>query len=476
MPLYAQDEGEGEEEGVAYGSRVTGTLNDRNPRAVYTFDGARCEVIAIRLTATDGDLDPVLTVMDTAGTVIASRDDTNGTRDAIEEAVRIPRSDRYYVVVGRFGYRLGSTAGDYELTIERIGVGPASGCVLRYGDSVPNTITHSEQEFYYVFRAERGDILNIQMRRMSGNLDPYIQVVNSAQVVIADNDDAPGGQNARIQNLLIEESGTYVIIASRYGQARGTSTGGFALTVEEAEFSGLANSAQAALNITPGETIEDALTDQQPVKYYAFEAKRDDIVTIRMNQDGGRLDSFVKLLNAGLQELATDDDGGDGKNAQISRFMIPADGTYYIIATRYEGTDAIPTIGRFTLELEFSGNAFDGVPLEVPRLSYGSTVTGYIDDALTEVLYAFWGVEGDVVTVAMNRGDGDLDPVVSILNEDQRALVSDDDGGGEQNARIERYEIRRTGVYYIRATRYAGTESQTNTKGSFIVVLARRFD
>jgi hypothetical protein len=31
-------------------------------------------------------------------------------------------------------------------------------------------------------------------------------------------------------------------------------------------------------------------------------------------------------------------------------------------------------------------------------------------------------------------------------------------------------------VYYIRATRYAGTESQTNTKGSFIVVLARRFD
>jgi hypothetical protein len=76
----------------------------------------------------------------------------------------------------------------------------------------------------------------------------------------------------------------------------------------------------------------------------------------------------------------------------------------------------------------------------------------------------------------MNRGDGDLDPVVSILNSEQRPLVSNDDDGTGQNARVDRFRIPSTGIYYVRAMRYSGSDGPTNTRGSFIVVLARRFD
>ncbi len=477
MTAHAQDSAPSETaSALVYGTHVTGKLDDRTPREVFTFDGLRCEVVAVRLRATGGDLDPVLMVLDSSGQAVASRDDTQGGRDALEEAVRIPKSDHYYVVAGRFGFGLGTTAGDYELDIERIGVSSASGCTLRYGDSIPNTITDDEPQFFYAFQAQRGDILNVEMQRMSGNLDPYLQVVNSQAFVIADNDDWQDTRNARIPNLLIEETGAYIIVASRYGQASGTSTGSFVLTLEEAENSGLGNSVQAAVPMEFGESVQDTLTDDQPVKYFTFEARRDDLVTVTMERDGGRLDAYLKLANAGLQELAADDDGGGGKNAKLSEYLIPADGVYYILATRYEGPDAPPTIGRFKLTLTSQGNAFDGVPQDIQHITYGTTVTGRIDDLTPQALYAFWGVEGDLITLAMNRGDGNLDPVVSVLNAESRPLVSDDDGGGEQNARIDRYKIPSTGVYYIRATRYAGSEAPNNTEGSYIVVLARRFD
>jgi hypothetical protein len=65
---------------------------------------------------------------------------------------------------------------------------------------------------------------------------------------------------------------------------------------------------------------------------------------------------------------------------------------------------------------------------------------------------------------------------VSILNSELNALISDDDSGGGQNARIGEYRIPATGTYYIRATRYTGTTGDPNTEGSFVLVLARRFN
>jgi hypothetical protein len=135
------------------------------------------------------------------------------------------------------------------------------------------------------------------------------------------------------------------------------------------------------------------------------------------------------------------------------------------------------SVGAYRLQLTIEGNAFNGVPANIQHITYGSTVTGTVDDTTTQVLFAFWGVEGDVITTSMSRADGDLDPVLSVLNSDQRPLVSNDDSGQDtQNARIDRYKIPSTGVYYVRATRYSGSNGSTNTHGSFIVVLARRFD
>src|SRR5690606_28986540 len=262
--------------GILYGSTVSGRVDNNNPRQVYFFDGRRGEVVTIDLEVTGGDRDPVLAVFDSRNTLIAALDDSADGRVPVLPALRLPRTDRFYIAVGRFGFGLGTTAGSYTISLERVGVSSASGSMLRYGDQVINSISDMTPQLYYSFRASRGDIVNVRMRRVSGNLDSYLQVVDSNAFVLADNDDTLGSPtpfDSAIEGLVIEEDGTYVIVASRYGQAAGTSAGNFVLTLEEADHSGLGNTPQTALPLRPGETVTGELTNRQFARYHRFQAQ-----------------------------------------------------------------------------------------------------------------------------------------------------------------------------------------------------------
>lgn len=463
--------------GLEPGAVIEGRIDDRNPREVYYIDGLRGEVIQFELTATSGTLDPILSIFDDTGQMIFSRDDTLGNLN-IDQNLTLEKSGRYYIVVGRFGYSLGATSGDYELRMERTGVLSEQGSTLRFGDSVIDTISDTSPQVYYTFQATQGDILTIEMIRASGTLDPYIQVVSSDRFVVADNDDRLGSdtKNARIDTLLIEQTGTYIIVATRYGGVAGDSAGSFALTIDEAENSGIGNSSLAPLPIGYGESIEANLNNEQYERFYTFNARRDDLITISMTRGrNGRLDSYLILANAGFLPMIEDDDGGTGQNAKITEYRIPADGTYFIIATRYSGKEGTSD-GDFVLALETSGNAFDEVPEGVPTINYGTSLTGTINDENPEDLYAFYANQGDAITVSMNRNDGNLDSVLDLLDNFQQRILRDDDGGNGQNSRIERYTIPYTGLYYIRAQRYDGSNGDPNTTGSYVMVLAQRFD
>lgn len=463
-----------EAEVLVLGSLVDGRIDDNTPRVVYVLDGSRGEVVRFRLTATGGDLDPVLTVFDSAGTVLFNHDDWQGRRD-VESMLTFEQNSRYFIVVGRFGYAVGSTAGSYELTVERVGVLSAQGSTLQYGLPVTNTITNTQPQIYYTFYADEGDILNIQMVRSSGTLDPLLQVVDSDRFLMTENDDGDGNtRNAQISNLVISQSGTYIVVATRYGEATGESVGGFVLVVNEGQNSGLGNSSQAPATILMNQTFEGDLTPEQFQRFYRFTAERNQVVTITMERTSfrGQLDAYVILANAGLQPLIEDDDSGSGSNARIARFRIPTSGVYHIIATRFGRAEGA-TYGEFNLTLHDEGMAFADVLETIPRLLYGTSVPDSISDTDPESLYVFWGARGEVVTVSMDRTSGDLDPVLEFLDDDQLRMLRDDDSGANQNARIERHTLPYTGVYYIRASRYEGSAGPSDTTGTFNLVLTR---
>ena len=479
--VMAQEDDDIEPENlIVYGEVISGRINNTTPSVIYHFEGLRGDYLAVRFRATGGDLDPILMILDPDNNIIRMRDDSNGSFDAVADGILIEERGIYTVVVARFGYGVGTTSGSYELSVELIGNSSESGSTMRYGNTVSNTISNEQYELYYTFIASQGDIVNVTMRQRSGDLDPYlrvVQIVNGQAIVLDSSDDVPGlGLDAQIEGLVIPVDGTYVVIASRYGVDTGISAGNFTLTIDEAANSGLGNSAQAAIPIGIGARIEGQLNNDQWARYYRFEARQDDVITISMarpNCQGGCLDTFVSIANAGLVVLAENDDIEDGdQNSLIEDFIIPATGTYYIIATRYLQDEGTST-GTYVLEIEDGGNLFDDVPEGVLRLTYGFSTTGTLDAVTSEVVYAFFGREGDVITISMNRSNGDLDPFLYLLNSDLVILQSNDDNGIDQNALINSYTLPSTGVFYIRATRFS---SDPPTTGSFNLVLAQRVD
>lgn len=469
VPTQAQEFG--------YGISVAGTLNDANPRLVYTLDGLRGDVIAIDLQVNSGNLDPMLTVIGSDGTVLALNDDTvfegRDSRDLHLEALHIPRTDRYSLVVARFGYLLGTTSGSYTLAVNRIGVSSASGSALRYGDSVYNTITDAAPQVYYTFRAARGDTISLRMQRASGDLDPALLLVNSQAQIIADNDDSPGSLDAAINGFVIREAGTYAIIASRFGQAAGRSKGSFVLTLNAGAESGLGRNIEFALPLLPGIPAQGEITENRNAQFYQFEGRKDDVITIRMSRTSGELDTFLALLDPSRREIASDDDGGGGQNSLINQYVLPVDGAYTVVATRFERAQGT-TIGPYQLQLEVSGNAFQNIPEDVPRIEVGTSIQGTITDSESQVIYAFVARQGDVLTITMDRASGNLDARMVVLAADQRPLSSDDDSGEGQNARIETFTAPTTGIYYLVATRYGGTQGDPNTTGDYTLRLTQK--
>jgi len=456
-------------------SIITGRLDNRNSREVYFFEGARGEVIRLKLRATSGNLDPVLTLIDNTGQVILNQDDYFDTLN-VDTTVTLDDNMRYYVVVGRYGYDLGTTIGDYELLIERVGTLSVEGSTLQLGIPVINTITSTQPVVFYTFRANEGDIVDIDMVRSSGTLDPFLQIADRNRFVIATNDDKDNStRNAGVQNLLIEETGTYIIIATRYGEASGDTAGSFVLSINEADGSGLGNNTQAPAPIVANTPIESSLTDEQFERFYVFEALRDDLITVTLDQTSGVLDAYLEIANAGLQVVASDDDSGSGRNARIENFRIPATGVYYIIASRFD-KEVGDTSGNFRLQLVRNGNAFDDVPLEIPRLLYGTTITDEISNEDSDSLFVFWGEINDVITINMNRANGNLDSVLELLNFRQERMLRDDDGGNGNNARISSYSLPYTGLYYIRATRYSGALNDPNTTGVYNLIFNRELN
>ena len=456
MPAAAQ---EGRE--LTYGAAIQDRISHEAIRQVYYFQARRGDVVSVRMTTTGGNLDALLLLLDNTGHLLATSDDEAGMFDAGIDSIQVQEDNFYFIVATRFGQALGVTEGTFELDLERVGVVSESGVYLSYGDSVVGIVNRQNPGVTYVFEAQRGDIVNIDMQRISGNLDSYLRVMNGDGQLVVENDDEEGALDAAIENLLILDPGQYTIVASRFGEEAGTTEGSFVLTLDTAPISGQALTPDAALLLRYGEELSGTLDDEVPMRYYTFGAKRGDIVTIGMTRTGSNLDPLVALLSPTLTVLQEDDDSGPSNNALLQSFIIPETGTYYIQATRFS-RERGDTAGSYTIRL-------DGVSGEAPVVApgtltilYNSTVRGTIDDGHVAIAYAFLGNAGDVITLALNKTSGSLDPALLLFSTQSVELANDDDSGPEKNARIVDFVLPEDGIYYVIATRFEYQDGKTS--------------
>ncbi len=242
-----------------------------------------------------------------------------------------------------------------------------------------------------------------------------------------------------------------------------------------------------------GDTITGTIDDASPEHTYTFTAAEGDVITIAHTVTSGDLDPLLILADANGTFITRDDDSGEGRSSLIRDFIVPADGTYRIIATRYDGANG-DTSGEYTLTLSTAGmpaeapasapaadaDEFGALPdlgsADYTILTDGESADGDISAEVWGVAYVFGGHADDTVSINLARTDGDLALRVELLDQaglmdrsGETALATAEDDEGTGTAHLS-YTLTETAYYVIGVGRVDGMDGTTT--GSYTITLA----
>ncbi|MBX3084900.1 MAG: PPC domain-containing protein [Anaerolineae bacterium] len=122
--------------------------------------------------------------------------------------------------------------GDFALDIGSVADKLTSAQLLEYGRPVTGTLDGTTPFVIYTFNANKGDQIRLSLRTIRGTLDPFMYLLDGAGQPVTQNDDVVVGRdiNSRI-DYEVQVSGTYTVIATRYGAGFGGTTGTYEMSL-----------------------------------------------------------------------------------------------------------------------------------------------------------------------------------------------------------------------------------------------------
>lgn len=241
---------------------ISSTVDANAPLHLYSYTGVVGEVLNITMRSTSGDLDPFLLMIDPKGRELVRNDDeSSDSLNASIRGFRLPESGSYVIVASRFGQQFGFTAGDFDLSITKIGATETSFGLfsqqIAYGTEVSGTINDDSPGFLYTFRGNSGDTISIQMTATSGDLDTRLILTDNLGNTLVSNDDDLLNLtiDALIHSYVLPESGYYSVIATRYSGAPNSGDFQLTVTLDEAGTPGEIHPIYAVLNPENSRTL-----------------------------------------------------------------------------------------------------------------------------------------------------------------------------------------------------------------------------
>ena len=275
--------------------------------------------------------------------------------------------------------------------------------------------------------------------------------------IAADNYSGEGG-NFRIDTVLPRAGTYYVRVEADSDTFAGRSAGAYTIRSERLE-------SPQPLSLG-GSAQEDAIETGNDVDYFRLQVTEPTLAAIYTT---GGFDGKGALLDPDGREIASDYDGGEGRNFRIEA-LLPRRGAYHLRLER--GFLADP--GDYTLHADrlapptrltlggppqqgaiSTDGEVDYFRMSVTGPTLASIYTG-LDYSEGTGLGALTDLLGDVTPSSW-----DFDGKGTLLGPDGRELASDDNSGEGANFRIEAF-LPRAGTYYLRIEA-AGFSSRTGS-------------
>ena len=319
------------------------------------------------------------------------------------------------------------------------GATPAAGPgrEIEIGATVEGVLGPDSPAVIYNFIAHAGDVVAITME--SSDVDAYLRLGDQRGNQLLADDDGADDLNARIGPVSLPEDGAYVVIASSFdnvvSEGAQVEVGDFTLSITAYEPEELSYPAE----------VEATLDDGEVLHLYSFEGSVGDILRISLDSDD--FDPLLVLAEANnlSAPMIRDDDSGEGLNARIVPYIVPASGTYYLTAISYRSDDG----GDYTLSIE---------PLEPQPLAYDETAELSLSRAEQPAgIFSFEAAEGDTVDIVVESAT-ELDTTLTLLGPDGAQVAFNDDSTGRNPALIGQV-LPGAGSYTLVVQPFAGGNS-----------------
>lgn len=455
-------------DGLVYGDSINGAISNINPTVRYRFRGGAGDSVTISMTSVSGDLDSFLLLVDASGTTL-TQDDNSGSGETNAQIVAtLPNDGDYFIIATRRGQEQGITSGNFLLILgsdappraiptaaPQIPPDYVDFDQIRYGDTANGSISNAVYWNSFVFYGDAGDRITVEMTAVDTSLDPLLIILDDQLIPLAENDDiADGNRDSRVE-FQLPKNGYYAIVATRFEQDAGTSTGDYELSLSRSEDTVTNEPVIDQLSttrFTQGENPSGTFDPLTFASIYSFSAAQGTQIGFAVNPDEGTLATVI-LTDSRLNYIASSDNG------ILLAIIAPQSDDYLVFVAPQVGPTSNASDNYFlVLESESSTTqdtviTGDGIPI-----TYGSTVRGNITENQSEIRYIFQGQEGDIAEISMTaeQGPEPLDTLLRLEDSNGNVLAENDDiePGVIRNSFLS-FRLPTNGEYTIVATRFS---------------------
>ncbi|MDX2160073.1 MAG: PPC domain-containing protein [bacterium] len=211
-----------------------------------------------------------------------------------------------------------------------------------------------------------------------------------------------------------------------------------------------------------GDALDFSFEDTDGAFLAAFNASEGDVVDISMAASASELDPYLVVFGSDGTLLAQDDDSGEQPlDSFVDDFEVPADGTYFILATSFTYRNSAITEGAedLTFTLSVDGNT---QPADIAEDSFSYfVVTAAVGESFeipfsaddgNAYFVTFDGEAGQSVDI--NAPSDELDTLMMLFDFNGRRIAVDDDGGDAPLAANIAAELPEDGLYFLILTTY----------------------
>lgn len=284
----------------------------------------------------------------------------------------------------------------------------------------------------WVFHSDHAQYATITLTPDEAELDVVLSVITPSGQMVTNLDVGYAGSAEVVNDLLLEEAGTYVIQAGEFYQKPGRYTLTLALADESSD--------EQRRVIKPGQGIQSILPagDQH---FWTFDGTAGHLVSIVVAPDNDQFDAILDLYGPDGSSLAAMDEGFSGDAEVIAGYELPVTGEYTIRIRSFAANG-----GMYTLSLDEGGERTENF-FDAGDLAYGDVRREALRSGEAHAWF-FQGRPGDEVTVVVSTLAEPLDLDLWLLDPDIERVAAEDRFGEGKKETIE-LALPKLGQYLV---------------------------